>query len=386
MTTGSSTTTTPRIPLPPITSDPVERRAWLALALVPELGPRRLAALLARYDSPRTILDLPHAALRDIPGFSAALAARLHRAFGVAEGDAMLARAEAAGHRVLTPADAAYPPALRVIPDPPLVLFATGDLALLGEPMVAIVGSRRHTRYGAEVATELGRVAAQAGLVVVSGMALGLDASAQTAALTAGGRSVGVLGTGLDVVYPPANHALHRTLHERGALVSEHPPGTLARPHAFPRRNRIISGLARALVVVEAAEASGTLITVTCALEQGRDVIAVPGPIMAPTSRGTNRLLQEGAIILTDPAQLPALLGCAPAESPRGESLPCTLSDVEARVCSALGSDPHSVDELALQTGVPVGSLLGALLSLELGGLAVRLVTGYVRRPWGGEG
>lgn len=386
MTTGSSTTTLPRIPLPPITTDPAERQAWIALALVPELGPRRLAALLARYHSPRAILDLPRAALRDIPGFSATLAARLHRAFGEASVDAVIRGAEAAGQRLLTPADAAFPPLLRVIPDPPLVLFVRGEVALLAEPMVAIVGSRRHTRYGAEVAAELGRVAARAGIVVASGMALGLDACAQSAALQGGGRSVGVLGTGLDVVYPPANHALHRTLLERGALVSEHPPGTRAHPSAFPRRNRIISGLAKALVVVEAAEASGTLITVTCALEQGRDVIAVPGPITAPTSRGTNRLIQGGATMLADPAQLPELLGLQPAVPRALHELPCTLSDLEARVCSALGTEPLSVDELALATGVPVGSLLGVLLSLELGGLATRQVTGYIRRAWGGPG
>jgi len=286
-----------------------------------------------------------------------------------------------AGQELLVPPDSAYPSRLRSIPDPPATLFCRGDTSLLARRAVAIVGSRQHTRYGGEVAARLGEEAARAGVLVVSGMARGLDAVAQAAALEAGGSTIGVLGTAVDVVYPVANRPLFDRVVRDGLLVSEYPPGQRAHGGSFPRRNRLISGLADALVVVEAAEASGTLITVNCALEQGRDVLAVPGPINSPTSRGTNRLLRDGATPILEPADLLTALGIAGGEKPTGPvAAPCTLTADEARVFDSLSADPCHIDELALNTGLPIGLLLGTLLGLELGGLIEQLPGSMFRR------
>jgi DNA processing protein len=361
------------------TTDPVERRAWLALSLVPGLGSRRLAALVGRFGSARAALEAPPRAIAATPHVSHTLARGIVGARQEPV-DALLDRAAQHGQIVLVPADPAYPARLRSIPDPPPVLFALGDLALLERPAVAIVGSRSHTRYGGDVAARLAGEAARAGVVVVSGMARGLDAVAQRAALEAGGGTIGVLGTGADVVYPAANRALHARVAEVGLLLTEHPPGARPTPGAFPRRNRIISGLATALVVVEAALRSGTLITVECALEQGRDVLAVPGPITSPTSEGTNRLLRDGATPILAAAELPSLLGLvAPSVAPT-PALPCTLSPEEARVFDVLGTDPRHSDDIALAVGLPIGTVLGVLLGLELAGLAGQLPGGVFRR------
>ncbi len=289
-----------------------------------------------------------------------------------------------AGYLILTPADADFPALLRSIPDPPPLLFGRGRVELANAEAVAIVGSRDHTRYGGDVAERLGALAAEAGLVVVSGMARGLDAVAQLAALKAGGRSIGVLGAGIDIVYPAANRELYQRIARDGLLLSEYPPGTRPQPGSFPRRNRLISGLARALVVVEAADGSGTLITVGAALEQGREVLAVPGPITSATSRGTNRLLRDGATPILEPADMLAALGLRSSPAIAQQlAVPCTLSATEARVFAALTVDGQTVDEVAVLAGLPVGELLAALLGLELGGLAQQLPGALYRRHRG---
>lgn len=320
--------------------------------------------------------------LRAVAGIPATVVAAIRDARADAV-PAILADAERAGQSLLVPPDDDFPPALRSIPDPPVLLWARGALAHLQGPAVAIVGSRDHSRYGEEVARELAIVAARAGVVVVSGMARGLDAVAHQGALDAGGATIGVLGCGVDVVYPRQNVELYTRMYAHGLLLSETPPGR--RPDhagAFPRRNRLISGLARATVVVEAAEGSGTMLTVTAALEQGREVLVVPGPVNSPTSRGTNRLLREGATPLLDPGDLLALFGAAePTRLPRAPGPPpCTLSPTEARVFEALGGSGRHIDDLALAVGIPVGDLLATLLGLEIGGLAQSLPGGQYRR------
>ncbi|HRP08643.1 MAG TPA: DNA-processing protein DprA [Gemmatimonadales bacterium] len=360
--------------------DFVERAAWLALSLIPGLGARRLAQLISRFGTARGAILAPSEAITEIEGFTAR-AAQAIRSVDLRLADQLVADALAAGQELLVPPDEGDPARLRAIPDPPAVLFCRGDRSLFARPAVAIVGSRQHTRYGAEVAARLGEEAARAGVLVVSGMARGLDAVAQAAALDAGGTTIGVLGTAVDVVYPASNRELFQRVTAHGLLVSEYPPGQ--RPHqgSFPRRNRLISGLADALVVVEAAEASGTLITVNCALEQGRDVLAVPGPINSPTSRGTNRLLRDGATPILEPADLLAALGIAGDDKPSTPvEAPCSLTPEEARVFDALSSDPRHIDELALHTGLPIGLLLGTLLGLELGGLIEQLPGSMFRR------
>lgn len=364
------------------TTDDPERLAWLALATVPGLGARGIAQLLRQFGTAAAVFEASPRELRRAcrtPG-------RVLEALRFDQGriTALLASAATIDATVLVPSDPAFPPRLRSIPDPPPVLFARGDVALAHARSVAIIGSRSHSRYGADVAAALGEVAARAGLVVVSGMARGLDAVAQSAALGAGGSSIGVLGTGVDVVYPTSNRALYDRLLHGGLLLSEQLPGERGHPGAFPRRNRLISGLAEALVVVEAAEGSGTLITVTCALEQGRDVFAVPGPITSATSRGTNRLLRDGATPILDPDDILVALGLEHGPAPDASGgPPCNLSADEATVFNALGSHPLQLDDLALRVGMPIGTLLGTLLGLEIGGLVEQLPGSMFRRRVG---
>lgn len=364
----------------PATTDPNERAAWLQLALTPGLGSRRIANLVRHFGSAHEVLSASLNALREVDSISLQLG-RAIREGSRESALRIVERARGADQTILVPSDAEYPPPLRSIPDPPPLLFAAGCIELLHRPAVAIVGSRSHTRYGADVAARLAIEASRAGLVVVSGMARGLDAVAQSAALDAGGATVSVLGSGVDVVYPSRNRTLYQRVLGSGALLSEAPPGTLPHPGAFPRRNRIISGLAAAVIVVEAAQGSGTLITVECALEQGREVLAVPGPITSSTSAGTNRLIRDGATPILAIDELPTLLGLTTAQ-PYSEpsSPPCSLTADEARVFHALSAEAVHVDDLALAVGLPIGTLLGVLLGLELGGLVEQLPGSLFRR------
>jgi DNA processing protein len=362
-------------------NDPDERLAYIALALIPGLGARRLAELVSSLGSVSDVLSASFTRLLDVAGMNKrTVSAVLTPPFAAAE--ALLRRSESLGQRTLVPSDADYPQLLRSIPDPPVLLFTRGNLEALNRPGVAIVGSRAHSRYGADVARLMGETAAVAGIPVISGMARGLDAVAQTAALDAGGTSIGVLGTGADVVYPVANGPLFDRMLIEGLLLTEHPPGDQASRWAFPRRNRLISGLARALIIVEAAEGSGTLVTVTCALEQGREVLVVPGPINSPTSKGTNRLLRDGATPLLGPDDLLAAFGITSSTTSLNRPTPprCDLSPQEAQVLAGLSEMPRVVDDVALAVGLPIGLLLATLLGLELGGMVEQLPDGTYRR------
>ncbi len=398
-----------------------ERAAYVALALVPGIGPARLTELLSHCDTALGALSAPFAFLCTVPGISRAAATAIAET-SPAAGVALLAQLEAMQAHLLLPTDAAFPAMLREIPDPPALLFATGDLALLDRPAVAIVGSRDHTEYGGEVCRLVAEAAAGAGIVVVSGMARGLDAIAHRAALDAGGPTIGVLGNGLGVIYPAANRDLYGGVGTQGLLLTEFPPGERPMVGAFPRRNRLISGLARVTVVIEAAQGSGTLITVGTALSQGRDVMAVPGNITSPTSVGTNRLIQDGAeplIELEDllrhfpeaggaSGKVPVQLGmaglrseridtnaggrrntppaanvshtgasrrtpptAAPSPAPSPPSIPPDLPDSERRMALAVLAGPAAVDLLVLRSGLPTPLALAALSMLEFRGLII---------------
>jgi DNA processing protein len=356
-----------------------EREGYLTLALVPGIGVARLKALLHRFETPNGALAAPFELLRTVPEIFPATATAIRTADRRAARTA-LATLEAMGGHLLLPGDAAFPAVLSVIPDPPAHLFALGNLDLLTRPAVAIVGSRDHSLYGAEVCRSIARAAAELGLVVVSGMARGLDAVAHAGALDGGGGTIGVLGNGLGVVYPAANRELYRRIQESGLLLTEFPPGERPRIGSFPRRNRMISGLARVVVVVEAAESSGALQTVACALEQGRDVLAVPGQITSPVSAGTNRLLRDGAAPLLE---LDDLLAHFP-ELPRGtEAIPLALAaasgPLEARLVRALWSGPRRTEELVEVSAAPVEAALDALSTLELAGRVRQEVGGLYR-------
>ncbi len=367
----------------PTRADSSERLAYIALALTPGLGGRRLAALLSRFGSATDALASSRHLVTSADGLvRSALDLVPHASLSAAE--RLVNRLVGKGITIVTPADDAFPACLRSIPDPPAMLFLRGRLELVTQPAVAIVGSRDHTTYGRDVARLLSTAAANAGVCVVSGMARGLDAVAHEAALQAGGATIGVLGNGIGVIYPAANRELYQQVETRGLLLTEHPPGERPTAGAFPRRNRLISGLADVLVVVEAAKGSGTMLTVAAALEQGREVMSVPGPITSPTSAGTNQLLRDGADPVLHSDDLLAKFAvatsarsamCGPLDPP-----PCTLSPIEARVFDALTVDARHVDDLTLAIGLPVGEVLGVLCGLELGGLAEQLPGSLFRR------
>jgi DNA processing protein len=364
-----------------------EVAAYLALAQVPGIGAARLRTLVVAFQSAGAALRAPHGAIAALPGFSRAAATAI-RAGSPQAGHEILDQLDRLGASVLLPDDPAFPPLLSEVPDPPALLFAWGDAALLARPAAGIVGSRDHSAYGAEAVRLLAAGVAGAGVVVVSGMARGIDAIAHAAALDAGGRSVGILGNGFGVIYPAVNRVLYERMVARGCLVTELPPGE--RPHAgaFPRRNRLISGLAGVTVVIEAAPGSGALITADCALDQGRAVLAVPGPITSPTSLGCNKLIQQGAKPALAAADILEELGLPgagdPALAARGNTgsgqssmgaevpprgQPPDLSDLQRSLWDALAAEPRHVDALVATAGAETGAVLTALTELEMRGV-----------------
>lgn len=346
--------------------------ALLTLERLPGVGPVRARALLEQVSDATIALE------RALAGVAAAdRAAALddaRRALGALDGLAA-ARPELRP-RLTGIGEADYPRRLLELPDPPPVLFALGDGQAIDAPCVAIVGTRRATRYGERVARALATAAARAGACVVSGMATGIDGIAHRAALDAGGTTAAVLGSGVDVPYPAAHRALHQEIARRGLVLSEHPPGERAGPGAFPRRNRIIAALASVTIVVEAGVRSGALLTAAHALELGRTVAAVPGPLDAPESAGTNALLRDGAHVIADTLDVLTLLGL---QSPRRQAEPEFTGDARA-VWEVLGNLTVRIDELPTLAGLPVERCLAAVTELELAGAIVCELTGEVAR------
>jgi DNA processing protein len=349
--------------------DPTERAAWLRLTLTPEIGPRTARTLLAAYGLPQAIFAAGRESLaRHVPAslagaLAAAPSAEVAAATRAAERWLTLDPA----HALLTLADDDYPPLLLATPDPPPVLFAVGRRELLQRPALAIVGSRSATQQGAANAEAFAQHLARAGLTIVSGLALGIDAAAHRGALKAledgaDAATIAVLGTGVDVVYPSSNRALFEAIRSRGLLLSEFALGTPGIAHNFPRRNRIISGLARGVLVVEAALRSGSLITARLAAEAGREVFALPGSIHSPTARGCHRLIKEGAKLVESAQdvldELRIDVRVADSRAPRPAARDTLLA--------ALGFDPVDLDTLAARTGRDAGSLTAELLELEL--------------------
>jgi DNA processing protein len=288
--------------------------------------------------------------------------------------DAIAAGLDKLAIRALTLLDEEYPAALREVADPPPVLFVRGTLEPRDHPAVALVGTRRASSYGISVADRLARDLARAGVTIVSGLAKGIDTVAHQAAIDVGGRTIAVLGNGLDQIYPPENSRLaHRIVDTyAGALVAEFAPGVPPDAVNFPRRNRIISGLSTATLIVEAGEKSGALITADFALEQGRDVLAVPGPIFSPGSVGPNELLKQGATPVTSAEDVLRLLNTEyslPQPAGVAHELP-PLRPHETAVLQALGDEPRHIDELTRAAGLRAAETSAALTSLELTGLA----------------
>ena len=269
-----------------------------------------------------------------------------------------------------------YPHGLRdlaILPDP---IFAIGDLDILEMPLVSIVGTRDATAYGLRTAQSIATALAKAGVAIVSGMARGIDAAVHLAALDAGGSTVAVLGTGVDVPYPLGHTELHRVICERGLVLSENPSGATAHKGSFPKRNRIIAALGKATIVVEAGHKSGALNTARHALELDRTLAAVPGNIDSPESAGTNHLLRDGAAVIASVEDALAIAGVAGAE----QEAPFQLGDADGRVWATLGGETLSVDLVASRARLSTRECLAAITSLELAGMVESLVTGEVRR------
>ena len=354
--------------------------AWLRLESTPDIGLVRAHALLNHFGSLDAIFQ---AALADL---CAVIPARPARLLCAPPSDDFLAYCDQVnawlatdGNILLAQDHPDWPELLRSIALPPLLLYAKGQLALLNQPAVAIVGSRNATTQGCATARGFAAALSEAGVTVVSGLALGIDAAAHEGALTGPGSTVAVIGTGADRIYPRRNDALARHIAEAGCVISEYALGIGPLSGNFPRRNRLISGLCRAVLVVEAAAQSGSLITAHVAVEQGRDVFAVPGSIHAPLSKGCHKLIKEGAMLVESSADLFEALALAPgtlATAPRGvEASPDLLP-----LLAALGHGPVHGDVLASLTATEPGFLASQLLALELAGQVERLPGGLFQR------
>jgi DNA processing protein len=357
----------------------VDIRAWLEVSLVPGVGGARLRKLLRAFGDPAQIRVARSAQLEAVVGRDAAAA--------LAHGpDAELMAAtldwlSQPGNRLVTLADGDYPPMLLRTPDPPAVLYLRGRVELLSRRALAVVGSRSPTVAGSTNAEAFAEAFSTAGLTVVSGLALGVDAAAHRGALRGEGSTVAVCGTGLDRVYPARNRDLARALAERGALISEFPIGTPPAPSNFPRRNRIISGLALGCLVVEASMHSGSLITARQALEQDRDVFAIPGSIHSPLSKGSHWLIKQGAKLVESAQDVLSELGFADAaRDPRPASEGPQAPAGSKPLLTAMGYEPVDLDSICAASGLTADVASAMLLALELDGTISRLPGGLYQR------
>jgi len=358
---------------------------WLRLALTPGLGDATARKLLTRFGLPEQIFSAPYGELVKAVGEAQGRRVAAARADAAIQGhiEEALRWLEAPGSHVVTLADADYPRSLLEIPDPPAVLYLKGRREMLGCPAVAVVGSRNATAQGIANAEQFAAALSHAGYAVVSGQALGIDTAAHRGGLTGVGSTIAVIGTGADVVYPARNRSLAHEIAEKGLIVSEFPLNTPALAENFPRRNRIISGLSRGVLVIEAALRSGSLITARLAGEQGREVFAIPGSIHSPLSKGCHLLIKQGAKLVDDVADILEELGSSrlqTAPSPQGEAAPTALADGLDALLEQIGHDPVTVDVLARRTGQAADQLMAALMELELAGRVAQLPGGRVQR------
>lgn len=356
------------------------RRRWLALLLAPGLGGSVLDKAELDAARPEQLADLPERVLR-----GAGLSAKLRRAVERPD-DEWLALCEDwldhPRHHLVTLADPLYPPLLRRIDAPPLALFVNGDPEILLQPQVALVGSRNATGGGLEIAGEFAAALAGAGFAVTSGLALGVDGAAHRAAMDAGGKTIAVAGTGPDQVYPARHRELARRIVDNGAVISSFAPGVGPRPGHFPARNRIISGMSAGVVVIEAGEHSGSLITARLAGEQGREVFAVPGSIRNPMARGCHRLIRQGARLVEHPDEVIGELGPLVGElagelrgilagddpGPSDGDRSALPDDRAGALLDAVGYDPVSIDQIIVRSGMSTQAVSALLLELELEG------------------
>lgn len=364
-----------------------ELEAMVALNSVPDIGPLRMARLVNRFGNAISVLSATPDTLASVEGIGRGTAAKINDWRSHCDPAGELALAEKAGVRVLTLASPDYPTLLREIPDPPPLLYVRGNVEALHDqpPNLAIVGTRRPSDYGRRMARHFGESAAFAGFTVVSGLARGIDTVTQEAAVDAGGSVVAVLGSGLGRVYPQDNVTLARRIAERGAVISEFPMRTAPSKTTFPVRNRLIAGLCRATLVVEAAYRSGALITAEQALEQGRTVLAVPGQADNPQARGCHALLRDGATLVERfedvMNELGEVRGAFDAMNRENDTESNTdvldtgliLSETERTLLARIDSSGSDIDGVVADTGLSMARVMTTITQLELRGLVERL-------------
>jgi DNA processing protein len=344
-----------------------ETAYWLAISRVSYIGPARIDRLLQTFGSLSVAWSAPQDELRvalEPRSLSELLAARRH-----IDPVGELERLKRSGIRAVHPGHPSYPRLLAEISGRPSVLYVRGELAPSDDRSIAIVGTRRATPYGRQAAERIAAELAQAGVTVVSGLARGVDAAAHRATIEAGGRTIAVLGSGPDVIYPAEHRRLAEQILESGAILSELPPGAKPDAQNFPARNRIVSGMTLGTLIIEAPLRSGALITATFAADQGREVFVIPGSIFAQTSDGTNALLRDGARLVRYGADILEDLGIADGSGPVLTQTQMSLDENERRLLAALSKEARHIDELAEEAELPAGAVSALMLTMELKGL-----------------
>jgi DNA processing protein len=351
-----------------------DKKFWVGFNLIKGIGAVRMQGLVAYFGDLEPAWRASPADLAEA-GLGLKLIERVVQARENVDLDKVWEKIEKQGIKILTWQDDAYPQRLKEIDQPPPVLYIRGEYLPDDLFAVAIVGTRRVTPYGRQITEELSSFLASNGLTVISGLARGVDVIAHQASLKAGGRTIAVLGSGVDKIYPPEHRALAEQIMERGAIISDYAPGTPPDASNFPPRNRIISGLSLAVVVIEAGETSGALITAEFAAEQGREVFAVPGSILAPQSKGTNKLIQKGALPLLSVNDLMQTLDITRVGEQKAARKIMPGDATEAKLLNVLGSEPLHVDEIRNQSELPIEKVSATLALMELKGM-VRQVGG----------
>ena len=360
---------------------PDEHLSQVRLSMVSGVGPKIRQTLLKRFGSAGAVFAAAPNALREVAGVGTALARKICTAPSLEEVSVELAKYEADGVAIITDADPRYPRALKEIHDPPGLFYMRGDLLPTDDLSIAIVGTRHATPYGKAQAERLAGSLSRAGLTIVSGLARGIDAVAHRGAMDAGGRTLAILGGGVLNIYPPEHVELADEVARAGAVISETPPHFQPMAGSFPQRNRLISGLSLGVIVIEAAERSGALITARHAMEQGREVFAVPGRVDSRVSRGCHQLIRDGAKLVESADDVLEELGPLIAPTPRDDGTvihhpaELQLNELETQVLQAIGTQPISVDAVLQTTGLPVHRVLATISVLEMRRL-VRRVSG----------
>jgi len=344
--------------------------------MLSDIGPVRAKRLLSAFGTPEKIFDAGLSDLLAIESIGRQSATSIKKFSSWKDVENQVKLIEQKGITALSFESPAYPEMLREIEDAPLILYMKGNIIPQDRYAISVVGSRKLTEYGASVADNFAGNLASMGFTIISGMARGVDSLSHRAALKAGGRTIAVLGSGVDVTYPPENKALMEKIIESGSVISEFPPGTLPDKENFPRRNRIISGLSLGVLVVEATSDSGALITARYATDQGREVFAIPGNITSANSEGTNKLIQNGARLVRHAHDIveelaPVLKGFIRS----ADKAAIDITEEEKCLCTVLSGEPKQIDEISRESGLPAAKVLGVLLGLEIKG-AVKQITG----------